>query len=252
MDEFLAASLSFPTVVFTVLLGIAAVYWLLVIAGALGLDMLDADGGGDHAGHDIAHGHVDAGDVHVEAAHAEAHADGAHASHVAGHHDTDATFLSSIFVTLKLDALPLTVTLSLIFFFAWLVSHLSSHYLLGYGKPWIFELALLLVALVVAVLLASIAARPIAPMFRSNSGARRSALVGKIVMIDTSRVDASFGNAKAEDGGAGLIVQVRCESANKLTRGDRALVVSYDEVREVFEVTPIDDILPSEEPGTRS
>lgn len=252
MDEFLAASLSFPTVVFTVLLGIAAVYWLLVIAGALGLDMLDADGGGDHGGH------VEAGDVHADVghaqaeAHAEAHADGAQASHVGSHHDADATFLSSIFVTLKLDALPLTVTLSLIFFFGWLVSHLSSHYLLGYGKPWFFELALLLVALVVAVLLASIAARPIAPMFRSKSGARRSALVGKIVMIDTSRVDASFGNAKAEDGGAGLIVQVRCEAKNELTRGDRALVVSYDEVREVFEVTPIDDILPSEEPGNRS
>ncbi|HWB81893.1 MAG TPA: hypothetical protein VG755_43320 [Nannocystaceae bacterium] len=241
MDEFLAASLSFPTVVFTVLLGIAAVYWLLVILGALGLDMLDADGGGDHAGHgghEIGHADVAHGDV------AHAHADAGHPH--AGHHDTESTFLSSIFVTLKLDSLPLTVTLSLIFFFAWLVSHLSSHYVLGYGKPWFFELALLLVALVVAVLLASMAARPIAPMFRSKSGARRSALVGKIVMIDTSRVDARFGNAKAEDGGAGLIVQVRCEAANKLTRGDRALVVSYDEAREVFEVTPIDDILPSD------
>lgn len=240
MDEFLAASLSFPTVVFTVLLGIAAVYWILVILGALGLDVLDADGGGDHVGH----AHVDAPDAHV--AHTHADAGDAHA----GHHDTEASFLSSIFVTLKLDALPLTVSLSLIFFFAWLVSHLSSHYVLGYGKPWFLELALLLIALVVAMLLASIAARPISPLFRSKSGARRSALVGKIVTIDTSRVDGTFGNAKAEDGGAGLIVQVRCEAANKLTRGDRALVVSYDEAREVFEVTPIDDILPSDEPSS--
>ncbi len=238
MDEFLAASLSFPTVVFTVLLGIAAVYWLLVILGALGLDMLDADGGGDHAGHDLGHG--DAGHVH-----ADGHAEGP------GHHDVPASLLSSFFVTLRLDSLPLTVTLSLVFFWAWLVSHTSTHYWLGYQAHWALELALLLVALLVAVLLTSLAARPIAPMFRSKSGARRSALIGKIVRIDTSRVDATFGNATAEDGGAGLIVQVRCESPNKLGRGDRALVVSYDEAREAFEVTPIDDIL-SEEPGPRS
>lgn len=244
MDEFLAASLSFPTVVFTVLLGIAVVYWLLVILGALGLDVLDADGGGDGVAAHDGIGHAEVGDAHL----AHAHADAGHPH--AGHHDSEASFLSSVFITLKLDALPLTVSLSLVFFFGWLVSHLSSHYVLGHGKPWLLELALLLVALVIALLLASLAARPIAPLFRSKSGARRSALVGKIVTIDTSRVDGSFGNANAEDGGAGLIVQVRCESANKLTRGDRALVVSYDEAREVFEVTPIDDILPSEEPGS--
>ncbi|MBC8074011.1 MAG: glycine zipper family protein [Deltaproteobacteria bacterium] len=235
MDEFLAASLSFPTVVFTVLLGIAAVYWVLVIIGALGLDVLDADGGGGHAGHaDVGHG--DVGHVHGDAAHP-------------GYHDVDSSPLVSLFVTLKLDSLPLTVSLSLVFFWGWLISHLSSHYLLAADRHWGLELALLLVALLLALLLASLVARPISPLFRSESGARRSALVGKIVTIDTSRVDASFGNATAEDGGAGLIVQVRCESTNRLTRGDRALVVSYDEARETFEVTPIDDLLPSDTSG---
>lgn len=240
MDEFLAASLSFPTVIFTVLLGIAAVYWVLVIVGALGLDVLDADGGGGHAGHaDIGHG--DVGHVHV----GHAHGDVGHP----GYHDVDSSPLVSLFVTLKLDALPLTVSLSLVFFWGWLISHLSSHYLLTTDRHWGLELALLLAALLLALLLASLVARPISPLFRSESGARRSALVGKIVTIDTSRVDARFGNATAEDGGAGLIVQVRCEHANKLTRGDRALVVSYDEARETFEVTPIDDLLPSDTSG---
>jgi len=52
--------------------------------------------------------------------------------------------------------------------------------------------------------------------------------------------------AKAEDGGAGLIVQVRCaDEGNGLSRGSNALVVSYDDKREVYEVTPFDDILPA-------
>jgi hypothetical protein len=240
MDEFLAASLSFPTVVFTVLLGIAAVYWVMVIVGALGLDVLDADGGGGHGHVDVGHG--DVGHVHVE------HGDVGHA----GHQEVDSSPLVSLFVTLKLDALPLTVSLSLVFFWGWLISHLSSHYLLTAERHWGLELALLLAALLLALLLASLVARPIAPLFRSETGARRSALVGKIVKIDTSRVDASFGNATAEDGGAGLIVQVRCESPNTLTRGDRALVVAYDEARETFEITPIDDLLPSENSGSNA
>jgi hypothetical protein len=92
--------------------------------------------------------------------------------------------------------------------------------------------------------------RPLAPLFRTHPAARRSALVGTVVMIDTSRVDQEFGTARAEDGGAGLIVQVRCEPGNRLRRGDRALVVSYDDAREVYEVTPLQDILPSDAPGS--
>src|SRR5687768_15252132 len=71
MDDFLAASLSFPTVIFTVLMLIALAYWLFGIIGAIGLEALDfhhdaggAHGhGGDAAGHgDVDHGHSDHGD----------------------------------------------------------------------------------------------------------------------------------------------------------------------------------------------
>lgn len=45
-----AAILAFPTVVFTVLLGVALVYWLLVVAGALGLEFGDLDLAADGLG----------------------------------------------------------------------------------------------------------------------------------------------------------------------------------------------------------
>jgi hypothetical protein len=71
----------------------------------------------------------------------------------------------------------------------------------------------------------------------------RRDLVGKVVRIDTSRVDRRFGMAKAEDGGAGLLVQVRCDAeGNGLRRGSNAVVVAYDASREVYEVAPFDDI----------
>lgn len=242
MDEFVASSLSFPTVVFTVLLGIALVYWVLVILGALGLDALDFDDGG-HGG-EVGHG--DAG-----------HGDGGHGD---GHDGHSHGLLGSILGALRLDAVPMTIVLSLIFFFGWLLSELSIHYLFG-GNAYVLggernkllETLLLVAVFVLAVLLTSVAIRPLAPVFRTHSAARRSNLVGKIVTIDTSRVDAGFGAARAEDGGAGLIVQVRCDPPNDLVRGARALVVSYDEAREVYEVTALGDLVPPEgDPAKRS
>ncbi len=235
MHEFLAESLSFPTVVFTVLLGIAAGYWLLVIIGALGMDMLDADhGGGGHVGHgDVGHG--DAGHVHVEGD--------------AGHGDADGHgILATLLGPLKLNAVPMTLVVSLIAFFGWLLAHFSGHFVALSHSNWFTEALLLIGAFVLAVLITSVVIRPLAPLFRTNPGAHRIALVGKVVTIDTSRVDAEFGVAKAEDGGPGLLVQVRCDLPNRLGRGHRALVVSYDEVREVYEVTSLGDILPSDAP----
>ena len=238
MNEFLAASLSFPTVVFTVLLGIAAVYWIMVIAGALGMDALDVDGGG----HDLAHGDLGHGDVgHGDAGHGDGGGDGSHGD--------GPGILATLLITLKLDAVPMTIVLSLIFFWGWLLSQLSSYYVLGGARNWVWETLLLLAVFVVAVMLTSISIRPIAKLFRSNPAARRAALVGKVVMVDTSRVDRDFGAARAEDGGAGLIVHVRYDGLHRFSRGERALVVSYDDAREVYEIAPLGDILPTEDPG---
>lgn len=244
MHEVLAESLSFPTVVFTVLLGIAAVYWLLVIVGALGMDMLDADSGdGGHAGHgDGGHGDGGQGDGGDGGDDGHSHGD--------GHVHADPGLIATILGGLKLDTVPTTVVVSLIAFNGWLVTHFSGHYVAFLHVSWVTELLLLLGAFVVAVLLTSIAIRPLAPLFRTHPAARRSALIGKVVTIDTSRVDGQFGTAKAEDGGAGLIVQVRCELPNRLSRGHRALVVSFDETREVYEVTELGDILPDDAPGS--
>ena len=43
MNELLAASLEFPTVVFTIVLGIVLVYWLFVLLGALDIDLFGGD-----------------------------------------------------------------------------------------------------------------------------------------------------------------------------------------------------------------
>jgi len=244
MDEFLAASLSFPTVVFTVLLLIALLYWVLVIVGALGLDALDLDHGHDGAGHgpDLHHG-IDH-DLHPGADHA---GDAGHDGHVEhGHSGEGLGILPTLLWVLKLNSVPMTIVLTMVFFWSWLACHLAMHYVVGYEAHWAAEAGLFAGALLLSLPLASVSVRPLVPLFRTHPGARRTALLGKIVDVDTSYVDDKFGVAKVDDGGAGLLVQIRCDAPNPLTRGQRALVVSYDEAREVYEVTPIDDLIPSD------
>jgi len=226
MDDFLAASVSFRPVVFTVLMLSTMAYWLLVIIGAMGLDVLDFDH--DHAGGADGHGGDGGADVDVDH----------------GHTGEGLGVLPTLLWVLKLNSVPMTIVLSSVFFWSWLICHLSMHYVVGYDAHWSIELGLFAGALALAFPLTSLAVRPITPLFRSPPAQRRAALIGKVVDVDTSHVDGSFGTAKAEDGGAGLIVQIRCESANTLKRGDRALVLSFDEAREVYEVTPIDDLIP--------
>lgn len=244
MDDFLAASLSFPTVVFTVLLLIALAYWVLVIIGALGLDALDFDhdhaGGADvHAGDVGGHGDVHHGDVH----HGDAHHGDAHHGHDHGHTGEGLGLLPTLLWVLKLNSVPMTIVLSSVLFWSWLTCHLAMHHVVGYDAPRWVEIGLFFGALALSLPLTSLAVRPIAPLFRSPPAQRRSALIGKIVDVDTSYVSDTFGLAKAEDGGAGLIVQIRSDATNGLKRGDRALVLSFDEAREVYEVTPIDDLI---------
>ena len=160
-----------------------------------------------------------------------------------------ASFLGTLFLTLKLRNVPMTLVLSVWLLFSWTLTSLLQASVLSkisFLPPWLGGTAVALGALIVSLPLTSVFVRPLGKLLKVEKPTSKKAIIGKVVKIDTSRVDASFGSAKAEDGGAGLIIRVRCDSENTLTRGSKALVVSYDPERDAYEVAPIGDILPSE------
>ena len=57
--------------------------------------------------------------------------------------------------------------------------------------------------------------------------------------LRTGRVDARFGQAECADGGAGLLIEVRCDVQNELQRGSQALIVSFDDEREAYVIEPV-------------
>lgn len=244
MEEFLTLSLSYPTVIFTGLLVASFFYWVLVIVGALGIDVLDVDAGHDGvaeaAAEGVAEGAAEGASEGATEGLGHAQGTGAGASH--GHQGGGVVGKS---FSLQLRGVPLTLVLSLVILIGWILSWLGSRHLLhgmSLGPEWLIGTAVLATAIIVAFPITAVVVRPLASMLKVEKPVSRRDLVGKVVRIDTSRVDNRFGMAKAEDGAGGLLVQVRCDAeGNGLHRGSNALAVRYDATREVYEVVPLDD-----------
>ena len=227
----LDAVVTFPGAVYTVLLGVVLLYWLSMMAGAVDLDVL---GGAEHGGADAAEGALHGGGG------GEAH--GGHGGDADGG-DADGGVLSAL-GALGLRRLPVTVSVSLLVIWGWLISVLGTVSLAEAAShvmpSAVFRGLLFAVALAASLKLASVSARPIAPLFVANKASRREHLVGKVAEVSTGRLDAGFGQVLVGDGGAGLLIDARHEGGAALKRGDRVIVTSWDADKGYVLVEPLD------------
>lgn len=228
MSTFLTLAFSFPTAVFTVLLSVMLLYWLLVLVGAAGFEL----------GHD---GAIEAKAGLLDGVDAKAGA----ADHLAG-----ADAHNGLFEMLGFGVVPATMILTFLSGWGWITSMLGAYFLGpglgGFAGPWIAGGVILLGALVASVLLSSVSVRPLKPLFTIKTAPRRAQLLGKVATVSSGHVDARFGQATLEDGGAGLILSIFCAKPNSLKKGDRVLLLEFDQTTEAYEVEPVDWLLPEE------
>jgi len=248
LAHFLAVALSFPSVVYTVLLGISLVYWVFVMIGAAHLDLLGdgvADGAGDGALDGIDGGHAGGAD-HADAGGGDGDvADGAGAD---GGHGGGA--LSGLLASLKLRSAPATVVISVLMLFSWLLSVLGMQAAtanLPAGSLALAGLGVFFLAPLLSLPLTSIVVRPLARIFVPPVTTAKQDLVGKICTVRTGTVTDRFGEALLEDGGAGLVVRIRVDAGEALKRGDQVVILGYDDDRQEFTVAPMDNLLDERE-----
>ncbi|THU03680.1 ubiquinone biosynthesis protein UbiH [Lampropedia puyangensis] len=192
MHQFLNIIVSFPTVVFTILLAFSLLYWMVVLLGLIDTEVLDslffdADG-------------VDAG------------------------------ALAGLLTRLGLNGVPVTVIISLIVLFAWLSSYFATlllwpllsnqvaHLLLGAG--------IFIAALLAAVVLTAIALRPVRALLKKIPQETPKVVLGRIGVVRSATVSATQGYALVEDGGAGLVLQIRTVDET-LPRGTRVVLIEH-------------------------
>lgn len=207
MIDFLETCLTFPTVVYSVLLAVCVVYWLLAMTGLLDLDALDGLLLGD--------GHMFHGDV----------AHGAHGE------SGDSTATAGMLAKLGLSGVPIMVVLTVLFFVGWIATYFVHLLVLSHlpdSLRILAGIATLLGALVPGVLLTSLLLRPIARFMVKLKPQAAASILGRVGTVISPVVDAQGGRAEFEDGGAGLILQVRAPPGISFARGERVVLLSHD------------------------
>ncbi|KAB7779912.1 DUF1449 family protein [Xanthomonas sacchari] len=193
MAEFLNVALGFPTLPYSILLAFSALYWALAAFGI-----------GDHAAPD-GHLHVDGAD---------------HGLHG----------VSAVFARLGLGGAPVMLVVALLSFWGWLGTYFVHLFLLQSlpaGLRWGIGSGVALLALLPALPLTSWMLRPLRRLLLRLRPVAQTSLLGKVGVVASPRADADSGYATVDDGGAGLVLQVRAQAGQVYPRGERVVLVDY-------------------------
>jgi hypothetical protein len=237
MENFSATVLSYPTIVYTILLCVTLVYWILAIVGLVDFESSGPDldlniGGGAEIGAEVG---ADADvDVDIDAA------SDTHPLLDGEPHADQVSTLAGYLVALGLGGVPFSIVASLLILFAWVISSIAALWVLDWVPTatlrFIVGSVFLLASLALAIPLTATCVRPMRKLFVTHNAISNAALVGQECVILTGSVDEKFGRAEVPARGAGYHIRVVAEVPNALKRGDRAFIVEYDEVARLYRV----------------
>lgn len=208
--------IAWPTAIYTVLLGVVVLYWLLALIG-----LIDFEHGPHFGDHDVdGHGHVDAP------------SDG----------QQDISGIASLVMAFGLTGVPISVVVSLLVLCAWLFTALAARYLL----PWVptdllrflAGLLVLLLAFALALVVTARLVRPLRRVFVQHLARSNQSLVGQFCRVTTLTVGERFGQAEVVNAGSSFNIRIGAAEPNTLSKGARALVVDYDAASGRYRVEP--------------
>ena len=276
MTEFIHALFTYPSALYTGLMGIAILYWLFVIVGAVDIDLFGSGAEGaldgategatqgaiEGASHGVADGVADGLADGVADGLADGVADGLAdgaadgliegASHGASEGAAQVggeTALATIIGSLKLRNAPVTVVYSVYSLAGWAMTmgaEILLHPLVqGLIPGWIFGTASLVLSFPLSLMLASVSIKPLAPLFVHTTHRGHQALIGKSCVVATGHVDGKFGQVKLIEPGLDLILQARSFDGQTLDKNTEALIVDYDVKQDLYHIEELEKLLRS-------
>lgn len=212
MDVFLQIALSFPTVVYSLLLTLLTIYWLLASTGILDMDSVDLWFAPDSDGLEL---------------------DG----------------LAGMLVKFGLGGLPVMLVFTVLVLFAWFITYFAVYLVLRHMPfewvRWLGGAGVLFGAFVLAVPMTSTVLRPVRNMLVKLKPAPSRSFLGQVAVVRSPLVDMRQGIALLEDGGAGLILQVRSHAGGDgqpaFRRGERVVLIEYLEADNAYRVISEDE-----------
>jgi len=217
MDPFYQNISSFPTAIFTFLLAVVTLYWVVAVLGLVDIDVLDFD---------------------------IPDADGSLGANV----DTDVSIpdaLAGLMLKIGLYGVPITIIISFISLFGWLICYYMVHVLAGVLPDgllrYLIGTPILLVALFLSMMITAFIIKALRPLFKKAQQHTDKLVLGQTVVVRTSKVNNSFGEAILDDGGAGLILKIRSTGEQVFARGDRVVLLEYMKDENTYRVISEDE-----------
>lgn len=209
MEQLLEVASQFPTVIYSTLLGIVVVYWLV---GMLGL--VDLGLGGD-------------ADLDVD---------------LDSDVDVSVDGLTGLMLTFGLTGVPFTLVISIIILICWLISFYLQFYILTWlPDGWLYYLvgsASSFIVFLLSLPITAVVIRPLKGLFKSVEATESHHLVGNCATIATGTVSETFGQARLFNNGAEILLDVRCDPEHTLKNGDEVLLIEYLTEKHAYIVAP--------------
>lgn len=213
MSLFFQNSLAFPTIIFSGLLIIVLFYWLCAAFGLFDIDLFNVDTAVD--------GGLDGNSI-------------------------DATGFAGWLTKLGLAGIPVTIILTLFTLVGWIISYFCVHLFIRFIDTallrYLVGFAVFAITLFISLHLTALCLKPVRNKLMSlNKPKTVHQLIGQLATVRSGEVTEHKGEAILEDGGAGLILQIRASSIDNIKRGDRVVIISYDVQSHSYQVVTEDE-----------
>lgn len=209
MTTFVTIITAFPTVIFTVLLGVSILFWLVSLLGFLDLDSFLPD---------ALEGEFGDGGIDMEGSQ---------------------SLLLGVMHKFRLVGIPITIVLTALALFSWLFSYYAVYFLWPLlpftWLEWLVGIVLLPVCLFASAWISGKVLRPLRGLFKNQAASNRS-LIGQTAVVRSVNVTTEMGEVDFADGGAGLILKVRSEDDTVYERGEKVVLIRFDAELNVYYV----------------
>ena len=206
MIEFINECIQPVNLPVTILLGLVLMYWLMVIIGVFGMDVIDLDLDGDF---DIEGGidtNVDTGSV-----------------------------LGDFFRFMHMGDVPVMIVVSFFVVSMWIVTIITNHYF-NTDFSWLITGFLIVPNLIVSLVATKIVVMPFATMFQHENDIEldRQDMIGRIGVVKTSEITHLFGQIEVAQDGPPVVLNARTGPDENLAQGDAAKIISYNAANDTY------------------